>query len=925
MNRNQIHLSPRLYTQRGSAILYALLVTLFMTFAFYGVSTLVLDQNRETKSNEHVMKSHLALHSMIDYTILGLKKRWCFTDQWMPEVPEACNLAHPAAAERIVMGDDSARIITEMVQTKQLTATIGNPIQLQSIEKTILVSNFSAVHPIFAMVEAIKKVGVVKSIRIGIYRDTRASLPQQGREVYLKITTALLDEKGEVITLKGMTLQATSYVGVYPRELSGFALILPGNLYLDRKSAAGLGVGDNFFHQHDSRAATLGFPGISFDSPVFVNGDVILPPRGSETGDTVYTPVSFNDRIVLGAGRIKQQNNALYKTRTQGADGDQLWVQNREFGGFVKGVDIDGVSDAGLNTLAGIANDSTSPDLEVVNKCIDRNKKLADLKTTDDSMLVGRREANAIPNEFTYRLFLTQDNRFNRQNKKIYPRGYDPSKFNSGTPYASEDEDPVIEVRAYIGGEKVISEVADKGGYLVMSPKVDLTNYINKLNNDINNTKASITNAVNARDAAEDALKGPPAPGLYEQLSKAESDLSAEKAKGATAVQSVIDSLTATIADLKGKISTQENNFNKAKADIDSLNKKLAYLQAELSEAIANKDLKPVIRVEVEKTMRNGSYRDFNIQVTHPGALRNNDGSMMSVRFEILAFDVSYYRGKSQSSSQKGGGDYKYRDPNLTGQIKMIWTDSTISVDPVFYDASGNPRPYPGGSADETDWDAVCSSSEGDYSTAFEGADWNISFVQSVRHSWDFTGSQNEVFIWNQYNAVKETGTAVFMVKSIAKECRVQATADFVAGFYTCDHFIIEPRTKPLRIVGTIIAVKMTIDPTVYKAGLRWSSVFSPMSVYELREAGILRSSFTDVRCEEVDFPLWHPYPSQIDLANASSCNPISLRSAADPFTWTTVDPDCGVVNSATKAVNTTCKNRLLNFNVIEISRDSEL
>src|SRR5437868_9532124 len=115
-------------SQRGSAILYALLVTLFMTFAFYGVSTLVLDQNRETRSNEHIMKSHLALHSMIDYTLLGLKQRWCFTDAWLPETPEKCTLAHSSSVERIIMSNDSARVISAMVASKQLLSAVGTPL-----------------------------------------------------------------------------------------------------------------------------------------------------------------------------------------------------------------------------------------------------------------------------------------------------------------------------------------------------------------------------------------------------------------------------------------------------------------------------------------------------------------------------------------------------------------------------------------------------------------------------------------------------------------------------------------------------------------------------------------------------------------------------------------------------------------------------
>ncbi|WP_374030781.1 hypothetical protein [Bdellovibrio bacteriovorus] len=49
-------------------------------------------------------------------------------------------------------------------------------------------------------------------------------------------------------------------------------------------------------------------------------------------------------------------------------------------------------------------------------------------------------------------------------------------------------------------------------------------------------------------------------------------------------------------------------------------------------------------------------------------------------------------------------------------------------------------------------------------------------------------------------------------------------------------------------------------------------------------------------------------------------CNSISLRAKADPFRWTAVDPDCGLINNSN---STMCKNRLMRFYVLEVSRES--
>jgi len=399
-------------SQRGGALLYALLVTIFMSFAFYGASVLVLDQNRETNSNANIMKSHLAIHSVIDYTLLGIKKRWCFDDAWMPEDTTKCNLSHAASVERIIMSDDAARVIQAMVATKQLTAAIGTPLQLEKIEKDIPLSGFGSTHPLRAITEPLKSLGTVSYIRVAISRDHRASLPQQGREVYLKVSTLLLDSSKKVLTIGSSALQSTSYVGVYPRELSSFALLLPHTLYMDRATAAGLQKGENYFQNFPSRGTALSYPGIVFDSPVFVNADVVLPAAGAAGKDTTYTPVSFNDSVIIGSGRVRR-GDAEYSTASPGAEDDQMWIQNREFGGFVKGVDIDGSSDAGLRSLAGLAIAQT-PNVDLMNVCINRNKRLADLSTTKDSVLVGRLldENN---NNFHYRLAFTEENRFNRQ------------------------------------------------------------------------------------------------------------------------------------------------------------------------------------------------------------------------------------------------------------------------------------------------------------------------------------------------------------------------------------------------------------------------------------------------------------------------------------------------------------------------------
>ncbi len=864
---------------------------------------------------------------MIDYTILGIKKRWCFSDAWMPEATTQCGLTHPHSVERIIMSDDAARNIQAMVASNQLKAALGVPLQLQKIEQDIPLSGFTNQHPLKVIMEPLKQLGVASFVRIAISRDRRASLPQLGREVYLQIAISLLDSSKKVITLGSTSLKSTSYVGVYPRELSSFALLLPNQLFLNQASGAGLETGDNYFKNFPSRAEAVKLPGIVFDSPVFVNADVILPPEAPTDQDGTYTPVSFNDRVIIGSGQVRR-GLASYVTKSPGAESEQLWIQNREFGGFVKGVDLDGSSDAGLRALAGLAI-TTTPNANLMNTCINRNKHLADLESTKNSVLVGKLldESN---HKFHYRMALTDQNRFNRQ----YVGNWDPDVNNwdllKSDPSIYTNKKAIAKVTIKIGDLTVTSNIGDEPGYIEIKPKVDLKNYVDSLKASVSSKKSQITAAENSQTTLESKISS-----LKNQLAQATSKLQTEEGKplppnppdpnadpNQFQSQAKIDSLKDTIAQLQNEIIKAENDLNSIVAKIALLQQELASLEAQLDAGIKASSLQPVVRVEVSRPgttdASNPTYRDFQINFTAPEALRyKTSGALMPVSFEIKAYDVSYY----DTISMRGWDADSVQKKN-TAFVKFNWINDKFVGSPYALDKNGVSRGDLPSDPIDLDLDSICSSDEADFSTAFDGADWSVSFAATARTSWDFTFPKGQTFVFDENNAARATKTTDFNVKSIAAECRIKATADFVSGFYVCDHLIIESRSTPLRIIGTFIALKMTIDDSAYIHGIRWSSIYNPMSTYELRDVGILRPVFNDLKCSEMDSPVWHPYPSQIDLANSYQCNPVSLRSKADPFTWTAVDPDCGLISNA-KA--TTCKNRLINFIVVELSRDAGL
>ncbi len=170
---------------------------------------------------------------------------------------------------------------------------------------------------------------------------------------------------------------------------------------------------------------------------------------------------------------------------------------------------------------------------------------------------------------------------------------------------------------------------------------------------------------------------------------------------------------------------------------------------------------------------------------------------------------------------------------------------------------------------------------------------------------------------------------ATFKINSIIKNCVIDSTADFVSGFFVCDNLYINKRNKPLRIIGTFIVGHMYIDESAILAGIRWSSIYHPSALSELRDARVLkvhelaRTTPTDDSCNnQLSAPIWHPQPSTRDILNLFTCNVVSLREQANPFQWTSVTPDCAVEeDTATGLYKSKCKYRTERLILREFSR----
>lgn len=346
---------------------------------------------------------------------------------------------------------------------------------------------------------------------------------------------------------------------------------------------------------------------------------------------------------------------------------------------------------------------------------------------------------------------------------------------------------------------------------------------------------------------------------------------------------------------------------------------------------------------------------DFDVNFINPTALDIGSylsGTVMSqgsVKFVIEGMDYGYNYAdniRDNNSTHAVMGPYKLNGFTFykTGagsfdmyrQAAGAWFNNNMLVDDESRMPTYDPLQKPTSDTDWSSFDARCMAVPGNtdaFYTSFPSADWSVSFADQARHAWSFDPA-NTPDGYNSGTLILDAASnrydpainlyPTFRISSLWKECSIEANANFVAGFYGCEKLTIKPRTAPLRIIGTFIAGAVDIAPSAYQAGIRWSSIYHPQAVYELRNARILGKDKKGVllNCSDPALPpLWMPNIGAISALTHYNCNPVSLRSA-DPFKWTTVDPDCGVQPGQVKV---SCKRNPTRFIIKEVGRTKGL
>lgn len=882
--------------ERGGAIVNVLIALAIVTSAFVIFADTVIRERTQVLRTTSVLNLRFALNSVLDYTLFGIRQRWCFSRQLMAD--SKCDLRHPASTMRIAMSNDEENHIRTMIQNG---IDVGpyediDHLSLNSFELKFNIDELSSLHPLFPILQSVKS-DHIKGVYIKVTRDRSVYLPKSGGEAFLDILVELVDENGRhPISAGGGVLSLTSRVAMHPRELGSFSLIMAKNLYLDRHAndpppAKGDVIIGNGGYQHAK--------GLVFLSPVFVNENIYIPTVN-------YTPVTFADRVYLGNGKI-YKGVSPFSPETPGGPGSRLWSEmTSRFGGFLNGFEIDGKIDKGLVHAFQAPNSMSEGDLNLMQQCILHTQYLADQTKLANNLLSAYLKSSNGSNEFIYAVGFENKEWMNEnppQSNEFYAQDIanplDTSRWRTNSNSLARDEQPnapnkILKFVMAVG-QNMVSADLGRGSVLRITP-----DYLPDINEAI-------------ADLERQVQTGPPGNGPGNQ------GPNNGGGPGGGAGGPPGGGPPGGGPPGGGPPGGGPPNH--------PLQEKLDALKQ-----LRDSYRAPQVVVSVEPVHYSGIEQphvvDVRIRFENAEFLLDENLEPRAPLMAFLGYDPSYVRGQV-ISQESGGLNHKPRYLSfafLTGSGGGVQIDapSGFSDSPNAPVSPVTPEVFSfNWGKFNKDCEELRGAKEGQ---AFGSAAWDYDFSPKARESWNFAGDGVnlgdpvvEELIFDGNNA--RPSNVTFQIRSIVGLCRIRASAELVTGFLTCDRLVIEPRTSPLRIIGTIIVGAMEIDPSALAAGIRWSSIYYPEATFELRKVGILKTS-TGRPCADApdpSNPIWHPIPSIEKVASRFSCNAISLRAKADPFQWTAVNPDCGRLPGASA---TSCKRHPENYYVIEYSRE---
>jgi hypothetical protein len=402
--------------RNGSALLYTVLISTFLAGVIFFFYQSMANLSNVRGENVSSLRVRTALEGIIDYTRRAVNNRWCMDMSNFKVIKSnqrPCLEWEEGFLLRLLMSK-ADRIETVFERVKAAGAPSGlkeeaedcstqsircarlsfGPVDVNSISPELQTILKEVMDDPSALGQKSVKEKKVKDVKIEITKMKHTALPQYSNGTLLKIYVELgLTDNG----FFSENPHGEAVIAFYPRELNQFALVVANDLRLDGGGGAPLSTHDFSTATHNGPKNSYTGKSLIFKSPVFVNGNLVLPKKETDATLQKYSPVTFNDKVYLGEGVIKQvgANGELtgFAPKSMGDPLTRYSTQSTQFGGLKKGIRRDMLRDYGLDVLFGPGNGSSA----LANNYVDCKDKIAVASNplmTAESDLVFKRDGS---------------------------------------------------------------------------------------------------------------------------------------------------------------------------------------------------------------------------------------------------------------------------------------------------------------------------------------------------------------------------------------------------------------------------------------------------------------------------------------------------------------------------------------------------
>ncbi len=817
----------------------------------------------------------------------------------------------------------------------------SNPqLYLDSIQQTVTTAQFislgfgtpmglSQFHPLANITDGLSKAGVASlTFKLDRIVNNRHPDPPNWARVKIRVTADNSSYVEETVLLS-------------PIEIGNYGLVMRGAMNLSGASAIGSRMDVPVFPNRNPPVAGLG---LHFLSPVFLNGNLVLPNPTA----TTFTNVTFHDKVALAPlplapgvsadeakALVVKSNLDPYAPTSFGGISDSTYADIQNIGGLRSGVQLQSSEDWGAFFLFDPRANGADPATlrQGMLQCVNRSQILADLSVTQDSRFIIRQTGNNYVNDatqqtFDYFLGLSKKNNFyaakNRLPQVISTSGslLMPSDPPTLTQNNANFTRPILKVTIDMGANLQVVSHLTRSSELSIPLLAMSTTALNNLLTAKNTASATKVTAQSDLSTATNALN------------TAQANLTAAQDTYNTVFSVPTPPMTPAHTAAQAALTTAQNAYNSAllvsNSKTNALNSATAAEVAAINAynaALNAQNNHPVIKISTSNVRMDQTQ--FKIRIENPVNMP------AGFNIQLFACEIGtdkFCNNKRISGALNVGVNYTYPKTlnyNATGPAynktiasqylyTLSWTDSlgnpitAASAPPAMDPATLDSNCFGVSSAAMADTGASPTIGTWILTPSFKFAGFAASFLTGARVSWDFSplGTTLNISNSNQND---------FHIYGIVPSCVIKQSATFFAGFVVCDNFIIESRNTPLQIVGTVITGHVSIHPNAIKAGIRWSSIYHPEGVAALQSRKILHSgkfsNGVEIPCGTLisgagalNHPAWNPRPDFETRAATIRCSPLSLRSRANPFTWHSVEPLCGILSPG--ASSTSCKIR---------------